>query len=217
MGLKWKLAQWAELKWWQSYLKDKEKSEYLHWKSTYWRNLLGKIDQVYPIEKDAWVLDAGCGPAGVFLVLNDPSFKTVAFDPLLGSYESDVPFFKKSDYPNVSFKCCGIEDFKHDEQFDLIFCMNAINHVADIDLSYKNLLKHLKPGGTIVLSIDAHNHSFFKRLFRFLPGDILHPHQYDLEEYGRFLTENACDLIYEEKLKEEFFFDHYVQVAIKRG
>jgi hypothetical protein len=66
-----------------------------------------------------------------------------------------------------------------------------------------------------VVSIDAHNHGFFKYLFRILPGDILHPCQYDLKDYTRFLEENGLTVIKTEKLKSAFFFDYYVQVAEK--
>ena len=91
--------------------------------------------------------------------------------------------------------------------------MNAINHVADINFSYDLLASMVKPGGKIVVTIDAHNHKFFKHLFRLVPGDILHPHQYDLKEYETFLTTRNFKIKQSEKLKDEFFFDHYMQVG----
>jgi 2-polyprenyl-6-hydroxyphenyl methylase/3-demethylubiquinone-9 3-methyltransferase len=72
----------------------------------------------------------------------------------------------------------------------------------------------LKPNGQLVITIDAHNHSFFKNLFRAIPGDVLHPHQYDLNEYNQFLTSRNLKIVKTEKLKSEFFFNHYLQVAV---
>jgi 2-polyprenyl-6-hydroxyphenyl methylase/3-demethylubiquinone-9 3-methyltransferase len=70
-----------------------------------------------------------------------------------------------------------------------------------------------KQGGDVVVSIDAHNHSFFKHLFRLIPGDILHPHQYDLQEYCDFMTKRGCSISKTLLVKKEFFFSHYVVVG----
>lgn len=142
--------------------------------------------------------------------------KTTAFDPLIDSYENDLPHFKKNNYPSVTFINSGLEDISINEKFDKIFCMNAINHVQDIELCYDNLIQLAKPDAFVIVTIDAHNYSFFKKIFRLLPGDILHPHQYDLNEYEKFLTSRNCDLIKSIHLKQEFFFDHYMLIAQKK-
>jgi 2-polyprenyl-6-hydroxyphenyl methylase/3-demethylubiquinone-9 3-methyltransferase len=86
--------------------------------------------------------------------------------------------------------------------------------VADINLAYDRLVNATKQGGYTVVSIDAHNHSFFKKLFRLIPGDILHPHQYDLDEYSDFMTKRGCTILKKQLVKREFFFSHYVVVAV---
>ena len=83
------------------------------------------------------------------------------------------------------------------------------------DRAYDRLVNAAKDSAYIVVSIDAHNHSFFKFLFRLIPGDILHPHQYDLEEYIDFMTHRGCNICKEIMVKKEFFFSHYVVVARK--
>jgi 2-polyprenyl-6-hydroxyphenyl methylase/3-demethylubiquinone-9 3-methyltransferase len=87
--------------------------------------------------------------------------------------------------------------------------MNAINHVADIGTAYDRLIAATKEGGSVVISIDAHNHTFLKHLFRIIPGDILHPHQYDLQEYNEFMTSWGCSIRKTVLIKKEFFFSHY--------
>ena len=91
--------------------------------------------------------------------------------------------------------------------------MNAINHVHDIEKGFEKLNEVCAENGTIVFSIDAHNFSFFKYLFRLIPGDILHPHQYDLEEYKQFLEKQKMKIVKTEWLKKEFFFNHYLMVV----
>jgi 2-polyprenyl-6-hydroxyphenyl methylase/3-demethylubiquinone-9 3-methyltransferase len=175
---------------------------------------LQKCNPFFSIDEKDSILDAGCGPAGMFMIFDKNN--TTAFDPLIDTYENDLPHFKKNDYPSVTFINKGLEDISIHEKFDKIFCMNAINHVHDIELSYDNLIHLAKAEAHIIVTIDAHNHSFFKKLFRLLPGDILHPHQYDLKEYEDFLTSRNCDLVQSIHLKHEFFFDHYMLIAKKK-
>lgn len=211
MGLKWQIAQWLELRWWKNYLHGKNKSEYLSWKRNYWQKLLQQIQSAVTIQASQSICDLGCGPAGIFIAL--PDNKVTAVDPLITEYEKQTPFFSKQDYPNVNFVKSTMEEFSSAEKFDLVFCMNAINHVSDIEKAFDVLCALPKPGCPIALSIDAHNHSFFKWLFRLIPGDALHPHQFDLNEYAEFFESRGLKVEEPIELKREFFFTHYVLVA----
>lgn len=209
MNLRWKIAQAAEIRWWQRYLNKKPKTDYLEWKGQYWRDLLSRID-VHP-QAGERVLDVGCGPAGAFMVL--PDNQVDAVDPLLDSYADKLAHFDQADYPNTTFHPLAFEAYTTDNQYDTVFCLNAINHVADLELCFDKLVHLTKPGGTLVVSIDAHNHSFFKKIFRLLPGDILHPHQYDLPEYQTMLTSRNCTINNSILFNEHFFFNYYVLVT----
>ncbi len=210
---RWKTAQYAERKWWQQYLKNKDVTQYLNWKKEYWKNLLLKCHHYFILKTEYNILDAGCGPAGIFIAFDKN--KVTAFDPLLDTYELDLNHFKKSMYPNVEFINAGLEDFSSGKMFDVIFCMNAINHVHDISKSVDKLIEHAVTGAYIVITIDAHTHTIFKKIFQLLPGDILHPHQYDLNEYQNMLTQRGCTIEGTELLKHAFFFDHYMLIAKK--
>lgn len=208
MNLRWKIAQAAEIRWWQSYLQGKSVEEYADWKKNYWRKFLQQIETEPAVGEK--VIDLGCGPAGVFIILNKQ--KVTALDPLLSQYESKLKHFSKTHYPHVDFKDMPLEAFNTEEKYDTLFCLNAINHVDDLDLCFDKLVELTKPGGKMVVSIDAHNYAFFKHLFRLVPGDILHPHQYDLKEYQNMLTGRGCTLLKTELIKSEFFFDYYALV-----
>jgi 2-polyprenyl-6-hydroxyphenyl methylase/3-demethylubiquinone-9 3-methyltransferase len=211
--LKWGLAQQAELKWWENYLKGKDVDQYHTWKKNYWKGLLDIIQPVCPIVPDMEILDAGCGPAGVFM--NLAGCRVDAVDPLIDSYEQKLPHFRKVNYPWTEFFNVPIEQYRTGKKYDIVFCMNAINHVSDIQFSYELLAGMVKPGGKIVVTIDAHNYSFFKHLFRIIPGDILHPHQYDLHNYERFLTDRGFKILLTNNLKNAFILNHYIQVGQK--
>jgi 2-polyprenyl-6-hydroxyphenyl methylase/3-demethylubiquinone-9 3-methyltransferase len=184
---RWNIAQSAERKWWQRYLKNKNVNEYLSWKKKYWQDFLTQCQPYFNLlSADASILDAGCGPSGIFIQF--PQHAVTAFDPLLDAYEKDY-----------------------------IFCLNAINHVQDIQKGYDKLIEYLRPNGILIVSIDAHNYSFFKFLFKSLPGDILHPHQYNVTKYNQFITNRGLQILATKKLRHEFFFDYYVQIAQKKS
>jgi SAM-dependent methyltransferase len=221
MSLRWKIAQAFEMRWWQHYLKNKPTADYAVWKTDYWQKLLTEIGWQPPSPQEssqtvsAAILDAGCGPAGIFMAL--PTQKVVALDPLLDEYERNLPHFKRTDYPNTTFLSQPLESFDQYAAFDAVFCLNAINHVADLGRCFDVLVNATKKGGTLVVSIDAHNHAWLKPIFQLIPGDILHPHQYDLAEYTAMLTQRGCRIEKTLLKKKEFIFNYYVLVATKEG
>ena len=220
MSLRWKIAQAAEIRWWQNYLKNKPTTEYAEWKVQYWETLLAETgieikntDQSRSLGEGVRLLDAGCGPAGIFMIFKTQNVD--ALDPLLNDYEAKLPHFKKSLYPNVHFYNQSLESFDRKNEYDAVFCLNAINHVADLDKSFDILVDSVKPGGHLVVSIDAHNFSLFKKVFQAIPGDILHPHQFDLAEYTDMLTSRGCVLEKTILKKKEFIFNYYI-LALKK-
>ena len=206
MKLRWKIAQYFEAKWWQHYLKGKSLPDYLDWKRNYWKDFLRKIEMEVPTE--ASILDAGCGPAGIFLVF--PENQLTAIDPLLGKCRPIFPHFTDGSLRNARFVEAPLEQLEATQKFDVVFCLNAINHVADLELCLKKLRQATRPGGKLVLSVDAHNWLFFKHLFQLLPGDILHPHQFDLDDYRLMLEANGLQILATKTLKKEFFFNYHV-------
>ncbi len=209
MNWRWKIAQAAEIRWWQNYLKNKDPKEYLHWKRDYWNGLLQKAE--VQLQAGERVLDAGCGPAGIFMVMEDQQVD--ALDPLLDRYESDLAHFDPKTYPHTRFHALPLEQFDTEKKYDKVFCLNAINHVADLPRCFDQLLAAVKPGGQLLVSIDAHNYAPLKSIFRLLPGDILHPHQYDLQEYEQMLLQRGCSIERTVLLKKELIFNYYLMVA----
>ena len=221
MTFRWKIAQAAEIRWWQGYLKNKPTTDYAVWKTKYWQDLLAEIglnskntDLSRGSREGGKILDAGCGPAGIFMIFKNQEVD--ALDPLLDEYEAKLPHFRKENYPNVQFFSQPLESFSDKKDvYDTVFCLNAINHVADLQRAFDVLVDATKSGGTLVVSIDAHNYSFLKTIFQALPGDVLHPHQFDLAEYSAMLTSRGCRIERTLLKKVEFIFNYYVLVATK--
>lgn len=210
---RWQVAQYFEIRWWKNYLKGKDVESYLTWKKSYWKDFLSKISQSVNFDETSKILDAGCGPAGIFIELQN--YDVTAIDPLLDQYNHNLAHFKREKYPNIKFETVALESYENPNIFDTIFCINAINHVSDLAKAFEQLCKSAKAGGTIVVSIDAHNYSIFKHIFRLQPADILHPHQFDLKEYQEMLVRLNCSILQTVVIKKEFLFNHYVLVARK--
>lgn len=212
---RWKCAQYVERIWWKNYLRKKEIGTYLNWKKNYWTNMLSECLPYLQLTAPAEILDAGCGPAGIFMVLDGN--KVQAFDPLLAYYEANLPHFSRARYPWVEFTASSLETFSPSTSFDVVFCMNAINHVNDIGLSFDRLVSFGHPGSYFVMTIDAHNYRLLKTIFTLLPGDILHPHQYLLGDYQRMFTSRDCRILLSKRIRHDLLFDHYLLIAQKKG
>jgi len=210
---KWKLAQTLEYKWWQNYLQKKDATEYLQWKSHYWQEVLLTVSKYVAIPSSQTILDAGCGPAGIFIILKGNTVD--AIDPLLNKYET-LPHYTPEKYPWTQFKSIPIEALNETEKYDIIYCMNAINHVNDIEKCYDNLVKSLKPNGFLIISTDAHRHNFLKKIFQLIPGDMLHPVQLDIEEYNALLQKRNMEIIQDILYKQESIFNYFITIARKK-
>lgn len=216
-ALRWKIAQFFEQLWWKRYLSNKPKHEYLQWKQAYWQQFIKQLKNNIPHLFSAnklQILDAGCGPAGIFTILQHHHI--TAIDPLLSSYETHS-YFSRNDYAEVNFIETTLEKFQAKENFDVVFCLNAINHVQDIQACIKNLHASLKPNGYLVLSVDTHRSKFLKNIFQLIPGDILHPHQYSLDDYLNLLKSNHFRIETTKTIKQESIFNYEVIVAQKQS
>lgn len=210
---KWKLAQTLEYKWWQNYLQNKNTAEYLQWKCSYWQDLLLSLSKYIEIPESKTILDAGCGPAGVYIALKGNTVD--AIDPLLDKYQQ-LQHFQPDKFSWTQFRNIAIEALNEQEKYDIIFCMNAINHVNNIELCYDNLVSALKPDGYLIISTDAHKHNFLKKIFQLIPGDVLHPVQLDIKEYDSFLQKRNLTILENILYKEERIFDYYITIAQKK-
>ncbi len=207
--LRWKIAQWAERIWWRRYLKNKSVEDYLAWKKEYWKKFLRQINVSEKEVSGQKTIDLGCGPAGIFILFD----QATAVDPLLDKYDQDLSHFSKTDYPYNRFITSSVENFVPQEKYDTIFCINAINHVSDLEKGIGRLSDCAHENSQLIISIDAHNHNFLKKIFQWLPGDILHPHQYNLNEYLDKIKTQGWDIIKTVEMDQAFIFNYYVIVA----
>jgi 2-polyprenyl-6-hydroxyphenyl methylase/3-demethylubiquinone-9 3-methyltransferase len=209
---RWLIAQFAEIRWWRRYLSRQDPHEYRMRKTRFWHNFLAEAHiQVPP---DHTVLDVGCGPAGIFMALTE--HKAVAVDPLLDAYQKNLSaFFNPALYPHTTFVQGRLEELNLGT-FDYVFCLNAINHVDDLQHAMAQLALAMHPNSQLILTVDAHNRRWMQKIFKAVPGDILHPHQYHLDDYIAFLKHHGLELTAPaQRLKHELIFSYYLLKAKK--
>ncbi len=141
----------------------------------YWKALIGALPEQIRFGPQTRVLDLGCGGCGVLLGLDGG--RRVGVDPLMPQYLEKFPFLR--DYP-IRWLTGTAEEIDVDEKFDVIFCINAFDHVFDPPLVAANVTRLLSPGGHAVITMNTHNtrlfRTYYRRLYRFI--DPHHPHQF---------------------------------------
>ena len=211
MSWKWKLAQAIEIKWWKQYLKKQPPMTYLQSKKEYWHRVLKKLSIGF--DPNDRILEAGCGPAGTFIILD--GLAVDAIDPLIHSYQKQLDHFDPDWYPNVNFAAASIEKWTSNKIYDKVLCFNAINHVNDIQFALNKLAKWTAQNGELVITIDSHKYSVMKWLFKWVPLDILHPHQFTLADYQNLVQQQGMKIDRTVNLKTGYIFDYFAIIAIK--
>lgn len=108
---------------------------------------------IVPLEewREYSVLDAGCGSGRWARFLSQHVAFVEAVDP------SDAAFSAAAvhhDLQNVRFTCAGIEELPFaDGSFDAVVCLGVLHHLPDPVGGLSNLVRKLRPGGTMVLYV----------------------------------------------------------------
>lgn len=140
------------------------------------------------LKTDSKVLDVGCGPtcAGQ---LFDIGLKTY-LDPLMDSYLKTYP----EKLPEGEKICSTAESIpKQDSSFDVVICINALDHMINPVKALSEMRRVLKKDGTFVLGIFLHPppiafaRRFFERWLPFFREDA-HPYSYTLKSIHRLLN-----------------------------
>jgi 2-polyprenyl-6-hydroxyphenyl methylase/3-demethylubiquinone-9 3-methyltransferase len=135
-----------------------------------------------------------------------------AIDPLLKEYDA-LSHFDRRVYPHVAFTESKLEDFYKQNEYDMVFCLNAINHVENLQQAITNLSDSLKNDGILYLSVDVHRYSILKYLLQIVPADILHPHQLLLKDYISALEKENLKVERVVKIKSAGIFDYHLIAA----
>jgi len=97
------------------------------------------------------MLDIGCGPRGS-LEWADVALQRVGLDVLADDYRRELGAAKHS----MEYRACGSEHIPFgDAYFDIVTCLNALDHVDDIAATIREIKRVSKPGGLFLLSVET--------------------------------------------------------------
>ncbi len=113
--------------------------------------------QPFPLEgfRGKRFLDAGCGIGRNSLwALQMGAASGYAFD----YDERTVAVARENlrDHPNCRVGFESIYDIAFVDEFDVVFCVGVIQHLADPRAAVERLVRALRPGGTLILWVYAH-------------------------------------------------------------
>ncbi len=145
--------------------------------------------------ENAEILDAGAGfgQYSYYLAKMNPNWKILAIDVKEEQVKDCNEFFGKAGLSNVHFEVGDLTQFVAPERFDLVVCVDVMEHIEEDVQVFKNYCHSMKKGGMVLISTPSDQ-----------GGSDVHD-----EEDSSFIEEHVRDgyNIYEieDKLKEAGF------------
>jgi len=132
----------------------------------------------------ATVLDAGSGFGQYvyYMGRKHPDWKIKAVDVKVEQIDDCNNFFQKIGFDKVHFEVGDLTKLNFDEQFDLVICVDVMEHIEEDELVLKNYFKALKPGGMLLISTPSDQ-----------GGSDVHSHEHEEAGVHGFIDEHVRD------------------------
>jgi len=138
---------------------------------------LAALKDDLPLSGKQRILEIGGGPTCIFLALREG--EKYAFDPTYEHLFGLYPTLREiEEYKDVIFISSPIEKAELKGQFDLIFTLNSLDHVAQLKPIVDKIDELLCPSGKLVIVVDCYADSLVSKIMRFFDIDLPHPHHF---------------------------------------
>ena len=103
------------------------------------------------------ILDAGSGPGVVTFAMarRFPQAQVMGIDLLPKSIASCNRIAEREKMNNITFKCISTDAMPLESKFDLIFCIDILEHIKDDMTTLRRLASLLTPKGVLILHVPA--------------------------------------------------------------
>lgn len=194
---RWSKAQEVELRSWLG--SPKEHDDWNSWWLHYFKN----YESIKHLVFNSFI-EVGCGPYAKnteFFLKIFPGIRDIfLMDPLLDNFiKNDYYINKVASRFNAKTFTSPLETFKVDKQFDVVLCINVLDHVRNTDECMESMFNLLSDEGIIIIGQDLTNEEDLKNSPESLE-DVGHPIKLD-------------HLYFREKLKN---FKHLYQYILPR-
>lgn len=144
-------------------MQQKQSAWAWQWENLQDDNLWLFTEWIYPAKLEDFrgqsVLDCGCG-GGQHTLFTAPYAKTVtAVD--LNALEAAKE--RTKDLRNVRFAEADLATMDLKEQFDIAYCIGVLHHTDDPRATLRNIVRHVKPGGRLILWVYSHEGNALNR------------------------------------------------------
>lgn len=196
---RWNKAQDWELKFW---LKTTRNGD--DW-NLWWLNKFDNYKSITGKKFDS-LLEVGCGPYAKnteYFINNFPEIKRVSLlDPLLDTFLQNNFYVKQlKERTNASVSSVALEDYNPQEKFDVVICINVLDHVKNTDLCMENIYNSLNEKGILILGQDLTSEEDLRRCPATV-NDVGHPIKLDQSYLYKVLSNKTKD-IYNKILPKE--------------
>lgn len=197
----WDTAQKYGAPFWQWYVRDRLRCTDRNVLVTVRRNegalAMRERLAVEPTSLRGKALDLGCGP--VSMLEGYPNLEVVAFDPSLASYANALPGLAVlGQLHNCDYRDCLIQDIT-EEDFDLVWCYNVLDHAVDWGDVLHHVWRVLKPGGRLLLMGDVRHRLSPRKEVR-----VCHPLAYTAEELLEVMDAAGLHVTYHADIPPEY-------------
>ncbi|MGX6960847.1 MAG: bifunctional 2-polyprenyl-6-hydroxyphenol methylase/3-demethylubiquinol 3-O-methyltransferase UbiG [Rickettsia endosymbiont of Pentastiridius leporinus] len=113
--------------------------------------IIEKIKSHYNDISELRVLDVGCGGGLIATALATQGFDVTAIDALQSNIDIAANYAKENNI-KVNYLKSTIEELESDTQYDVVICLEVIEHVDNVRQFLVKLVERIKPGGMAIIS-----------------------------------------------------------------
>ncbi len=130
------------------------------------------------------ILDAGSGFGQYvyFLATRNKNWQVKGVDVKEEQIEDCNNFFQKIGRNNAAFAVADLTKFDEKEKYDLVLCVDVMEHIEEDELVLRNFYNALKPGGMLLISTPSDQ-----------GGSDVHHHDHEHDGTHSFIDEHVRD------------------------
>jgi ubiquinone/menaquinone biosynthesis C-methylase UbiE len=135
-----------QLEYWRKWIKEPKRFVIAE---HHWKMIAAQLGNNF----GEWVLEIGCGPAGMIMFIDAKT--RIGLDPLMLEYQKMFGIERFNGNLHY-YKGSGDDLAFVDNKFDTVFCFTVIEHLDNYEDVLDEMIRVVKPGGSIYLSTNVY-------------------------------------------------------------